>query len=47
MYFLKDINIMTNHKPYSKMIQSIENINKYNLDIESLFIQLRHQLTNG
>ncbi len=46
MYFLKNINIKKNYEFYSKFIESVANIKRYNLDIESLFIQFRHQLIN-
>ena len=46
MYFLKNLNIEINYETYGKIINSIENVKKYNLDIESFFIQLRHQLVN-
>ncbi|MDC3022552.1 DNA polymerase III [Candidatus Pelagibacter sp.] len=46
MYFLKNLNIEINYETYVKIINSIENVKKYNLDIESFFIQLRHQLIN-
>ena len=41
MYFLKKLNIEINYETYVKIINSIENVKKYNLDIESFFIQLR------
>ena len=46
MYILKNINTYNNYELYTKFIKSIENIRRFNLDIESLFIQFRHQLTN-
>ena len=46
MYLLKNINTYNNYELYTKFIKSIENIRRFNLDIESLFIQFRHQLTN-
>ncbi len=46
MFFLNRINFNNNYEFYSKFIESIQNTKKYNLDIESLFIQFRHQLNN-
>ena len=46
MYFIKNINNLDNYLIYKKFINSIDNIKKFNLDIESLFIQLRHQIVH-
>jgi len=46
MYFLANIKIRKNYELYTKFLQAIGNIKKFNLDIESLFIQFRHQLKN-
>ena len=46
MYFLANIKIRNNYELYTKFLQAIGNIKKFNLDIESLFIQFRHQLKN-
>ena len=46
MYLIKNINNLSDHSFYIKFISSIENIKKFNLDIESLFIQFRHHLVN-
>ena len=43
MYFIKNLN---NYSVYNKFVNSIDNIRKFNLDIESLFIQLREQIIN-
>ena len=46
MYFLENMKKNNNYEIYKKFIGSIENIKRFNLDIESFFIQLRHQLAN-
>ena len=46
MYFIKKINNLDNYSVYSKFVNSIDDIKRFNLDIESLFIQLRHQIVN-
>ena len=46
MYFLKNIHLKNNFISYTNFVESIKNIKKFNLDIESLFIQFRHQLKN-
>ncbi len=46
MYFVKNIDNFNNHLSYTKFVNSIYNIKKFNLDIDSLFIQLRHQIAN-
>ena len=46
MYFLTNIKITKNYEFYTKFLHAIANIKKFNLDIESLFIQFRHQLKN-
>ena len=46
MYFIKKINNLDNYSVYTKFVNSIDDIKRFNLDIESLFIQLRHQIVN-
>ena len=46
MYFLNNIKKTKNYEHYTKFIQTIDNIKKFNLDIESLFIQFKRQLKN-
>lgn len=46
MYYLKNFKTNKNYDLYYKFIERIKNIRTFNLDIESLFIQFRHQLTN-
>ena len=46
MYFIKEINSLDNYSVYTKFMNSINEINRFNLDIESLFIQLRYQIVN-
>ena len=46
MYFINNFHLENNYELYTKFIESIGNIKKYNLEIESLFINFRHQLTN-
>ena len=46
MYFIKEINSLDNYSVYTKFMNSINEINRFNLDIESLFIQLRYQIIN-
>ena len=46
MYFIKKINNLDNYSVYTKFVNSIDDIKRFNLDIESLFIQLRHQIIN-
>tara|TARA_B100000963_G_scaffold72164_1_gene60284 strand:- start:1019 stop:1939 length:921 start_codon:yes stop_codon:yes gene_type:complete len=46
MYFIQNFKYTNNINFYSKFIESIDNIKRFNLDIESLFIQLRNQLKN-
>ena len=46
MYFIKKINNLDKYSVYTKFINSINDIKRFNLDIESLFIQLRHQIIN-
>ena len=46
MYFIKNIKNLNNYLVYNKFVNSIDNIKKLNLDIESLFIQLRKQIAN-
>ena len=45
MYFIKNNNL-DNYSFYTKFVNSIDDIKRFNLDIESLFIQLRHQIIN-
>ena len=46
MYFLTNIKITKNYEFYTKFLHAIANIKKFNLDIESLFIQFKRQLKN-
>ena len=46
MYFIKEINSLDNYSVYTKFVNSINEIKRFNLDIESLFIQLRYQIIN-
>ena len=46
MYFIKEINNLDNYSVYTKFVNSINEIKRFNLDIESLFIQLRYQIIN-
>ena len=46
MYFIKKINNLDNYSVYTKFMNSIDDIKRFNLDIESLFIQLRYQIIN-
>ena len=46
IYFLNNIKKTKNYEHYTKFIQTIDNIKKFNLDIESLFIQFKRQLKN-
>ena len=46
MYFIKEINSLDNYSVYTKFMNSFNEINRFNLDIESLFIQLRYQIIN-
>ena len=46
MYFIKNIKNLDNYSVYNKFVNSIDNIKRFNLDIESLFIQLRKQIAN-
>ena len=46
MYFIKKINNLDNYSVYTKFVNSIDDIKRFNLDIESLFIQIRYQITN-
>ena len=46
MYFIKNIKNLNNYSVYNKFVDSIDNIKRFNLDIESLFIQLRKQIAN-
>jgi DNA polymerase-3 subunit delta' len=46
MYLVKNEETRNNYELYTKFIKSIENIKRFNLDIESFFIQFRRQLTN-
>ena len=46
MYFIKKINSLDNYSVYTKFVNSINEIKRFNLDIESLFIQLRYQIIN-
>ena len=46
MYFIKKINNLDNYSVYTKFVSSMHDIKRFNLDIESLFIQLRHQIVN-
>ena len=46
MYFINNFHLENNYDLYTKFIESIGNIKKYNLEIESLFINFRHQLIN-
>ena len=46
MYFIKKINNLDNYSVYTKFVNSIDDIKRFNLDIESLFIQLRNQIVN-
>ncbi len=46
MYFIRKINNLDNYSVYTKFVNSIDDIKRFNLDIESLFIQLRHQIDN-
>ena len=43
MYFIKNLD---DYSVYNKFVTSIDNIKRFNLDIESLFIQLRKQIAN-
>ncbi len=46
MYFIKEINSLDNYSVYTKFVNSINEIKRFNLDIESVFIQLRYQIIN-
>ena len=46
MFFQDIIKNLNNYSVYNKFVNSIDNINRFNLDIESLFIQLRKQIAN-
>ena len=46
IYFIKKINNLDNYSVYTKFVNSIDDIKRFNLDIESLFIRLRHQIIN-
>ena len=46
MYFINQINSLDNYSVYTKFVNSINEIKRFNLDIESLFIQLRYQIIN-
>ena len=46
MYFIKKVNNLDNFSIYTKFVNSIDDIKRFNLDIESLFIQLKHQIVN-
>ena len=46
MYFIKKINNLDSYSVYTKFVNSINEIKRFNLDIESLFIQLRYQIIN-
>ena len=46
MYFIKEVNNLDSYSVYTKFLNSIDDIKRFNLDIESLFIQLRHQIIN-
>ena len=46
MYYLNNTNFIESKDLYMKFLDSVENIKKYNLDMESLFIQFRHELIN-
>ena len=46
MYFIKKINNLDSYSVYTKFVNSIDDIKRFNLDIESLFIRLRHQIIN-
>ena len=46
MYFIKNIKNLNNYSVYNKFVDSIDNVKRFNLDIESLFIQLRKQIAN-
>ncbi len=43
MYFIRNLD---NYLVYNKFVSSIDNIKRFNLDIESLFIQLRKLIAN-
>ena len=46
MYFLTNFKSQKNFLNYTNFIESVGNIKSFNLDIESLFIQFRHKITN-
>ena len=46
MYFIKEINSLDKYSVYTKFVNSIDDIKRFNLDIESVFIQLRYQIIN-
>tara|TARA_A100000164_G_C21917215_1_gene778835 strand:+ start:352 stop:1269 length:918 start_codon:yes stop_codon:yes gene_type:complete len=46
MYFLNNYKKNNNFDYYSNMVELIKNTQKFNLDMESLFIQLKYQLRN-
>ena len=44
--FSLGIKNLDNYTVYTKFVNSIDDIKRFNLDIESLFIRLRHQIIN-
>ena len=46
MYFLKNISLKNNYEFYNNFVETIDNIKRYNLDVESLFIKIRRCITN-
>ena len=45
--FLKNISLMDNMNYYSYFVKKIDNLKKYNLDEESLFIEFSEKILNG
>ena len=45
--FLKNISLMDNMDYYSYFVKKIDNLKKYNLDEESLFIEFNEKILNG
>ena len=45
--FLKNISLMDNMNYYSYFVKKIDNLKKYNLDEESLFIEFNEKILNG
>ncbi len=46
IYFFSYLKSNNFNEFYTKFIESVENVKRFNLDIESIFIQFRHHLTN-